>query len=237
MVGACGDAELMSAHAQSDDATKFELFGYWYSSATYRVRVALNIKGIAVRERMVNLDAAEQRSESFLAVNPLGGVPVLVEAGRSPLLQSTAILEFLDDIQPSPPLLPSDSYGRARVRSIAAMLTADTHPLVVPRVRTHLIAIAGFDDAALRDWRSHWFGVGLAAVEARLLKEAETGRFCHGDRPTTADICLASVIAVTRIFKIATPDIPAIDRIISACDAEPAFQKADPLRQQGARKA
>ena len=212
----------------------FELFAFWRTSATYRVRVALNIKGLVAHERIVNLDAGEQRSEAFLALNPLGAIPALIESGHAPLTQSMAILEFLDELQPAPPLLPADLHGRARVRSIAAMLAADTHPLVTPRVKKYLTGAGGFDDAAWRAWQIQWFGTGLAAVEQRLGKEPQTATFCHGDQPTMADICLASVVVVMRVFKITVPDTPTVDRIMAACEANPAFARAEPSRQQGA---
>ena len=215
----------------------FELFAFWRTSATYRVRVALNLKGLAARERIVNLDAGEQRSEAFLKINPLGAIPALVEEGHAPLTQSLAILEFLDELQPTPALLPADLHGRDRVRSLAAMLAADTHPLVTPRIKKYLVGSAGFDDAAWRAWQVQWFGTGLAAVEQRLASEPQTGTFCHGEQPTIADICLASIIVVTRIFKITVPGTPTIDRIMACCDAHPAFAKAEPGRQQGAPAA
>jgi maleylacetoacetate isomerase/maleylpyruvate isomerase len=212
----------------------FELYAFWRTSATYRVRVALNLKGLKAHERIVNLDAGEQRDEAFLKINPLGAIPALVEAGQAPLTQSLAILEFLEEYQSSPPLLPQDLHARARVRSIAAMLAADTHPLITPRVKKYLAGAGGFDDAAWRAWQVHWFGTGLAALEQRLVSEAGTGKFCHGDEPTIADICLASIIAVLRVFKITIPDIPTIDRIMAACDAHPAFASAAPHLQAGA---
>ena len=212
----------------------FELFAFWRTSATYRVRVALNLKGLAAHERLVNLDAGEQRSEAFLKVNPLAAIPALVQAGHEPITQSLAILEFLDEYQPAPPLLPADLHGRARVRSIAGMLVSDTHPLVTPRVKKYLTTSAGFDDAAWRAWQIQWFGTGMAAVEKRLAAEPQTGRFCHLDVPTMADICLASIVAVMRIFKITLPDTPTIDRIIRSCDDHEAFAKAEPSRQAGA---
>lgn len=212
----------------------FELFAFWRTSATYRVRVALNLKGLTAHERIVNLDAGEQRSEVFLKINPMGAIPALVEPGHAPLTQSLAILEFLDEFQPTPPLLPKDLHGRARVRSLASMLAGDTHPLVTPRVKKYLTTSGGFDDAAWRAWQIQWFGTGLAAVEQRLSQDKETGTFCHGDTPTTADICLASIIAVMRVFKISMDDTPTIDRIIQTCDVHDAFAKAAPARQQGA---
>ena len=212
----------------------FELFAFWRTSATYRVRVALNLKGLVAHERIINIDAGEQRGEAFLKVNPMGAIPALVEEGHAPITQSLAILEFLDELQPSPPLLPADLHGRARVRSIAGMLASDTHPLITPRVKKYLAASAGFDDAAWRAWQIQWFSTGLAAVEQRLASEPQTGKFCHGDQPTMADICLASIFAVMRVFKITVPGTPTIDRIIAACDAHEAFAKAAPAKQVGA---
>lgn len=214
--------------------TEFELFAFWRTSATYRVRVALNLKGLAVQERIVNLDAGEQRSEAFLKINPLGAIPALLEKGHAPLTQSLAILEFLDELQPAPPLLPQDLHARARVRSLAAMLATDTHPLVTPRVKKYLTATSNIDDASWRAWQIHWFTTGLQAFEQRLASDAETGKFCHGDAPTIADICLASIVVMTRIFKITVVDIPTIDRIMAHCDALDAFAEAEPLRQAGA---
>lgn len=166
----------------------FELFAFWRTSATYRVRVALNLKGLTAHERIVNLDAGEQRSPEFLKINPMGAIPALIEPGHAPLTQSLAILEFLDEFKPAPPLLPADLHGRARVRSLASMLAGDTHPLITPRVKKYLTGTGGFDDAAWRAWQVQWFGTGMAAVEQRLASEKETGMFCHGNQPTTADI-------------------------------------------------
>ena len=212
----------------------FELFAFWRTSATYRVRVALNLKGLAAHERIVDLDAGEQRSEAFLKVNPMGAIPALLVPGHAPITQSLAILEFLDEFQPAPPLLPADLHGRARVRSIANMLAADTHPLITPRVKKYLTSTGGFDDAAWRAWQVQWFTTGLAAVEQRLAGEAATGVFCHGDAPTLADILLASITAVMRVFKVTVAGTPTIDRIVATCDAHEAFAKAAPSRQVGA---
>lgn len=212
----------------------FQLYSFWRSSATYRVRVALALKGLSAQETNIDIDKNEQHDADFLAISPLGAIPVLVQEGHAPITQSTAILEFLDEFQPSPPLLPGDLYGRARVRSIASMCAADVHPLMVPRIKKYLQVTGGFDDPGWRAWQTNWFNVGLKAVEARLAGEGETGMFCHGDTPTTADICLASIIAVKRVFKIEVADIPVIERIMATCDAHPAFAGAAPKRQFGA---
>lgn len=213
---------------------RFELYAFWRTSATYRVRVALAMKGLSTHEHIVNLDAGEQHSPTYRALNPLGGIPTLVEPGHAPLTQSLAILEFLEETRPLPPLLPTDRHGRARVRSLAGMLAADTHPLITPRVRKYLNASHGFDDATWRAWQTHWFGTGLRAVEQRLASETATGAFCHGDQPGMADICLASVVAVMRVLQISVPDTPTIDRIVDRCNTLDAFAQAQPSRQAGA---
>ena len=223
------------------DTACFELFSFWRTSATYRVRVAFNLKSLSPKEHNVNLDTGDQRSEAFLKINPMGAIPALVDHGpgqpRTPLTQSLAILEFLDERFPTPALLPADPHGRARVRSLAAMLAADTHPLVTPRVKRYLTTTGGFDDAAWRAWQIHWFAAGLTALEQRLVSEPGTGIFCHGDTPTIADICLASIVAVMRVFKIEVPAIPTVQRVMAACEQLDAFAKADPSRQVGAPPA
>jgi maleylacetoacetate isomerase/maleylpyruvate isomerase len=220
------------------DQSRFELFAYWRTSATYRVRVAMNLKGIVPSERYINLDTGEQRGEEFLRINPLGGIPALIDREAPspvpPMTQSLAILEFLEDIHPAAPILPADPYGRARVRSLASMLVADTHPLIVPRVIKYLTETSGFDAAAIRAWRANWFTTGLLAFEKRLQTEAETGTFCHGENITMADICLASIKIVLPIFKIEVLETPTIDRIFAACEGHEAFAKAAPHRQFGA---
>ncbi|MDP9096277.1 MAG: glutathione S-transferase N-terminal domain-containing protein, partial [Pseudomonadota bacterium] len=162
------------------------------------MRVALGLKGLTSQEHDVNLDAGEQRGEAFLKINPMGAIPALIDQGpgqsQTPLTQSLAILEYIDENFPTPALLPADAPGRARVRSLAAMLAADTHPMITPRVKKYLITTGGFDDAAWRAWQIHWFTTGLQALEQRLVNEPGTGAFCHGDTPTIADICLASII-------------------------------------------
>ena len=123
------------------------------------------------------------------------------------------------------------------VKTLANMLAADTHPLITPRVRKYLTTTGGFDDAAVRAWIIHWFTTGLTAVEQCLATDPRTGAYCHGEQPSIADICLASIIVITRVLKITIPDTPTIDRIMATCDAHPAFAKADPARQTGAPAA
>jgi maleylacetoacetate isomerase len=211
-----------------------QLYAFWRSSAAFRVRVALNLKGIAAREIPIDLDAGEQLAPAFLAVNPEGAVPALIEPGQSPISQSIAILEYLEERYPEPALLPLDLHARARVRSLAALMISDTHPLIVPRVRKYLTGSAGFDDAAWRAWQINWFTRGFRAMETRLAGDPATGAFCQGDQVTIADICLASVVAVARVFKIEVADIPTVNRIVARCTQIEAFTRANPMRQTGA---
>jgi maleylacetoacetate isomerase len=218
------------------DESRFELFSYWRTSATYRVRVALNLKGLTAKETNIDIDKGEQRSPSFLKVNPMGAIPALLdrEETSAPLTQSLAILEFLDELVPTPALLPADVHQRARVRSLAAMLAGDTHPLITPRIKRYLLSEGRFDDAMWRQWQIQWFTTGLQAFENRLQHEPGTGMYCHGDQVTQADICLASILVVMRVFKIPVDDIPIITQIMARLETLPAFVAADPNRQMGA---
>ena len=222
----------------SDD--RFELYAYWRTSATYRVRVALGLKGLRAEERFVDVDKGENRSASFLKINPLGGLPVMRDrlsaSPETAITQSLAILEYLEDVAPTPPLLPADALGRARVRSLAAMLAADTHPFITPRVRRYLTETDGFSPERWRAWQIQWLTTGLQAFETRLAAEPETGAYCHGDAITMADICLASIIVVMRVFKIEVAGIPTVTRIMAVCEREEAFARADPMLQPGAPK-
>jgi maleylacetoacetate isomerase len=211
-----------------------QLYAYWRSMAAYRVRVALGLKGIRAQEIPIDLDAGEQFAPDFLAVNPEGAVPALIEPGQPPITQSIAILEYLDERYPEPPLLPRDLHARARVRSLAALIVSDTHPLIVPRVRNYLMNQAGFDHSTWRAWQLTWLTRGLMTMETRLAGDPATGAFCHGDRVTTADICLASLVAVAKVFKFELSDIPTVTRIVTRCAEIDAFARASPMLQSGA---
>jgi maleylacetoacetate isomerase/maleylpyruvate isomerase len=209
------------------------LYGYWRSMAAYRVRVALNLKGLAAQETPIDLDAGEQLAPAFLAVNPEGAVPALIDEEGRAITQSMAILEYLEERFPDPPLLPADPTGRARVRSLAAVVVSDTHPLMVPRVRTYLTA-NGMDERALRAWSLHWVARGLGVIEARLARDAATGVFSHGDRPTLADLCLASLAVPIKTFGVDVAPYPTVARIVDACEKLDAFARAHPRLQAGA---
>ncbi len=221
----------------TDIHTPVTLYGFWRSNATYRVRVALNLKGVPYREIPVDLDAGAQLAPDFTARNPQAAVPALVEEGAAPITQSLAILEYLEERYAEPPLLPPDPRGRARVRALACTVACDTHPLIVPRVRTYLTTQGGLDADRFRAWLQHWVATGLRGLEKNLAGSADTGRFCHGDAISIADICVTGLVMIPRVFKFDVPGIPTVERIVAACLAEDAFAKADPMRQSDSPRA
>ena len=213
-----------------------KLYGFWRSLATYRVKVALALKGVAVEEVSIDLLKGAQHEKSYVAVNPQAVVPALVlDDGGAPLFQSLAILEYLEETKPMPALLPKDPRGRARVRGLALIAAADSHPLVVPRIRIYLEREMRVDEPTRNKWLAHWTLKGLQAIEGHLAKEKETGRFCHGDAPTIADICLAGqVVGAIGYFKCDVSGVPTAMRIYEECMKIEAFSKAHPLKQPGA---
>src|SRR3954469_1618855 len=213
-----------------------KLYGFWRSLATYRVKVALALKGLAAEEVSIDLLKGRQHDKDYVAVNPQAVVPALVlDEGGPPLFQSMAILEYLEETKPQPPLLPKDPRGRARVRGLALIAAADSHPLVVPRIRTYLEKEMKQDESSRNKWLAHWSLKGLQAIESHLKNEKETGRFCHGDAPTIADICLAGqAIGATGYFKCDVSSVPTVMRIYEQCMNIDAFVRAHPLKQAGA---
>jgi len=214
-----------------------KMYGFWRSAASFRVRIALNLKGLEFAESMIDLDAGEQHAPAYRSINPQAVVPSLFIDDGPPLTQSLAILEYLEETHPAPALLPADARGRARVRALALIWAADHHPLIVPRIRRYLADTLHQDEAARAAWVRHWFRAGLAIGETRLAAEAGTGRFCHGDTPTIADLCLMSQAMGARGFKVDFADLPTISRIVEACLSQDAFARALPLRQPGAPSA
>jgi maleylacetoacetate isomerase len=214
-----------------------KLYGFWRSLASYRVRVALSLKGLRAEEVSIDLLKGKQNSDDYLAVNPQGVVPALIlDDGGPPLFQSLAILEYLEETRPEPALLPKDARGRARVRGLALIAAADGHPLIVPRVRNYLEKELKADETARNRWLAHWTMRALEAIESHLSRERETGRFCHGNTPTLADICLVSqVIGALAYFSCDTTSIPSAMRIYGQCMEIEAFARAHPLKQPGAR--
>lgn len=213
-----------------------KLYGFWRSLATYRVKVALAIKGLQVDEVSIDLLKGAQHNPDYVRVNPQAVVPALaLDDGGPPLFQSLAILEYLEETKPQPPLLPRDPRGRARVRGLALIAAADGHPLVVPRIRAYLEKVLKLDEEKRNAWLMHWTLEALKAIEAHLKTEPQTGRFCHGDSVTMADICLAGqMVAATSYFKCDVSGVPTAMRIYDECMKAEAFSKAHPLKQPGA---
>ncbi|MFZ5792023.1 MAG: maleylacetoacetate isomerase [Pseudomonadota bacterium] len=207
-----------------------QFHSYFRSSAAYRVRIALALKGLAYKNIPVDLRKGEQGGEAYRRLNPQALVPTLVD-GPHVLSQSLAIIEYLEETHPEPPLLPKTAPERARVRGLALAVACDIHPLNNLRVLNYLADPLGHDEAARQRWARHWIGLGLAAIERELEASSWTGRFCHGDAPGLADICL--VPQVYNANRVAAPleDYPLIRRIDAAARALPAFEIARPEAQ------
>jgi len=208
-----------------------KLFSFWRSLATYRVRIALNLKGLTAEIVEVNLMKGDQRDAKFRAVNPMMAIPALVDGDGPALFESLAIIEYIDETHPKPPLLPTEPKARARVRGLAQIVAADSHPLVVPRVREYLSAEFKVDEAGVMKWAQHWHKAALTALEQHLAGEKDTGTYCQGEQITVADICLASQVAGANFFKIDLAPYPTVARIAATCAKNDAFARAHPLKQ------
>ena len=211
-----------------------KLYDYFRSSAAYRVRIALNLKGLVPERAFVHLARGQQRAGDYLSVNPQGLVPALVTDDGHVLSQSLAIVDWLDETHPSPPLLPADPIGRARVRSIALAIACDIHPLNNLRVLNYLSNTFGVTADQRNGWYKYWIDVGFEALETRLAGEPQTGTYCHGAAPTLADVCLVPQVANARRFHVDLSPYPTIVRIDAACVALPAFADAAPAKQPDA---
>jgi maleylacetoacetate isomerase len=211
-----------------------KLYDYYRSSAAYRLRIGLNLKGVAPERAFVHLRRGEQRDEEYLTLNPQGLVPTLVTDQGDVLTQSLAILEWLDETIPSPPILPRDPAGRARVRSLALAVACDIHPINNTRVLSYLTGTLGVTEEQKNGWYKYWIDTGFEALEMRLAREGATGRFCHGDAPTIADICLVPQMTNARRVEFDFTPYPTLVRIEAACAALPAFAAAAPAKQPDA---
>lgn len=211
------------------------LYSYWRSSAALRVRIALNLKGLHYETRAVHLvrDGGEQHSPAYAAVNPQELVPTLVD-GDKVMTQSMAIVEYLDEIHPQPALLPADAAGRARVRALAQIIGCDVHPIGNLRVLQRIGTQFGADDEQKGSWMRHWIATGFHALEAMLANNRDTGRYCHGDTPGLADLCLIPQVYNARRWKMTLEEYPTIVRIDAACGELDAFKAAMPEQQPDA---
>ena len=210
-----------------------KLYNYFRSSAAYRVRIALNLKGLKAENVFIHLQKNEQSADEYLRVNAQGLVPALVD-GDHTITQSLAIIEYLDETHPSPPLMPRTAAERARVRSIALAIACDIHPIDNLRVLRYLVNDLGLSEDQKNAWYAHWIVVGLSALETMLSADERTGTFCHGDTPTLADICLVPQLANARRGNVDLAPYPTLLRIDAACNALPAFADAHPMKQPDA---
>lgn len=210
------------------------LHNYFRSSTSYRVRIALAMKGVEYDYVAHHLRLGEHRAPEFLNLNPQGLVPSMVWEDGTVLNQSLAILEFLDEAVPEPPLLPPDPHGRARVRMLAQMVALEIHPVNNLRILNALKSLFGADEEQVADWFRHWVNETFEPLEKILAASPETGKFCHGDKPGLADICLVPQVANNARFQIDMTPYPVISRIYEACMALPAFADAAPARQPDA---
>lgn len=211
------------------------LYTYFRSSAAFRVRCALNHKGIAYAPEIVWLLSDEHRSEAYLALNPQGLVPTLID-GPLVLTQSLAIIEYLDETRDGPKLLPADPVGRARARALAQLVACEIHPINNPRILKYLKRVLGLDRAAVDTWYRHWIAEGLATLE-RALGDARTGRYSHGDTVTIADCCLVPQIFNAKRFECPLDAYPTTMRVFDALMQLPAFDAAQPSKQPDAARA
>ena len=210
-----------------------KLYGYFRSSASYRVRIALNMKGLDYDQVSVHLAKGKQYDREFSAISPQNLVPVLEHDGQL-LYQSLAIIQYLEEKFPEPRLLPKDSPGRNRVRSLALISACEIHPLNNTRVLAYLTDTLKVTDEQKNAWYRHWVTVGFTALEKRLATEKETGKFCHGDAPGFADITLVPQVANANRFKVDLTPFPAIRRINDECLKLEPFRKAMPQNQPDA---
>ena len=209
------------------------LYGFWRSLAAYRVRVALNLKGIPFNEISINLASGEQFGEAYSALNPQHVVPLLKHDGHE-IVQSLAILEYIDDIWPAPKLIPNAPINKAEVKALALITIADTHPLIVPRVRNFLHNEWGLDESEQTKWAQHWFSKGNEAIESTLIKLGKSKTYSFGDEITIADIALASHVIGAKLFNVDMSNCPTLSRIFENCMKLDGFASAHPLKQAGA---
>ena len=210
-----------------------QLYTFFRSSTSFRLRIALAYKRLDYEPHYVSLPKMEHRVPSYRDINPQGLVPLLVEGGRS-LIQSMAIIEYLDEVYPDPPLMPKDPIGRVYVRSVSQILGCEIHPLNNVRVLKHLKAQFDADEAATNAWYEHWIAEGLSGLEGYLTREGMSGDFCYGDTVTMADICLVPQIFNARRFNCPLDAYPKLLAITDRCMTLDAFRTTEPSTQADA---
>jgi maleylacetoacetate isomerase len=212
-----------------------QVYGFWRSIASFRVRVALRLKGLPFEEIPIDILSGEQFKPGYEAVNAERVVPTFIHDGHS-VFQSLAIIEYLEEIRPEPRLIPQDPRERAYARSLALMTIADAHPLVTPRVRNHLAKTFGADAKAIEDWGKHWTIEGLATYE-RLFARRAPAPFALGAEPGLADICIAGHVVTAQYVKLELSAFPIVSRLAKRCFAMPAFATSHPFEQPGYKTA
>jgi maleylacetoacetate isomerase len=222
---------LASIRLSKEFSMSITVYGFWRSIASFRVRVALRLKGLPFDEIPIDILSGEQFRPGYEAVNAERVVPTFIHDGHS-IFQSLAIIEYLDDIQPQPRLMPQDAKEKAYARSLALMTIADAHPLLVPRVRNHLAKAFDADARAIEDWGKHWTTEGLAIYE-RLLARRAPDPFALGAEPGLADICIAGQVVGAHFLKLDLTAFPVVADLADRCFEMPAFATSHPFEQPG----
>lgn len=210
-----------------------KMYGFFRSGTSHRTRIVLNLKQISYELLPISLMKNEHKNAAFQAINPQGFVPVLAVNDQL-LLQSPAIIEWLEESHPEHPLLPSDALGRAKVRALAAVVGCDIHPINNKRILEYLRNTLKLDDAQVQSWCQHWIDEGFSALETLLAADQTRGDFCYGNQPTLADAYLIPQVDSSKRFKVDMSKYPNIQKIYDACMALPAFQAAAPMNQPDA---
>lgn len=210
-----------------------QLYTFFRSSTSFRMRIALAYKRLDYEPHYVSLPKMEHHASSYRDLNPQALVPLLIDEGRS-LIQSMAIIEYLDEVYPEPPLLPKDAPGRAYVRAVSQIIGCEIHPLNNVRVLKHLKTQFGADEAATNAWYAHWIAEGLSGLESYLIRERRSGQFCYGDTVTMADVCLVPQIFNARRFNCSLDAYPTLLAITDRCMALDAFRTTEPSTQADA---
>jgi maleylacetoacetate isomerase len=208
-----------------------QLYNFWRSLAAFRVRIGLKLKGQYFDVISTNLLKGDQFDSGFIKLNPQGMVPALVLNDGKVLTQSMAVLEYLDEVFPDPPLMPRDALARARVRSLCMMAVADIHPLVVPRVRKYLAQKIGINDKAIEEWIANWTQLGLASIEAHISTNNSNNVYCEGNEITLADLCVIPQVGAAKMFDISLDPYPNTLRIFETCMSLPEFFDSRPQVQ------